>query len=380
MKTKISLVLMFLVIGLSGCSLDIQQHPSDTQNKSLDSGNLTRSVSAAIPISTTYTTSDPTGRVMPDDNCVYVYTSSDLDQSGSWPMNQTRAFRAPNTADPASFVFQPVNDNGGVILNESQIPWVTGSPNHLWAPDCVYEFDNYWDKSYYLYFPDIINNNGTQSRIGVATASTPDAAAGYGTAGGFYPEANYIQGIGTTANSGYASDPCIFQSYPGGPSWLVYCTGDWNTTQTKGMLAMAKLNSDMKTVRSGSDKAITITGLPSKYVYLEGPYLIESYIAGKNRFYLMFSAKANDNNQQDLCYAMADDSYPPIWVPPYTFTYKGVIMPGKTGVASSNWTDHGSICMTYANGVMKYVLFYHEGDQTPANGHAGKSKACIYEG
>ena len=116
-------------------------------------------------------TADPTARVF--EGKIYVYPSHDIPVppgSGARPnwfcMEDYHVFSSENLIDWTDH---------GVILTQSEVPWLTRMSYNMWAPDCVFR-----DGKYYFYFP-------TGGGIGVAIADNP-----YGP---FKPEPTSIQGI-----------------------------------------------------------------------------------------------------------------------------------------------------------------------------------------
>src|SRR6478735_11559725 len=86
--------------------------------------------SAASSVVSARNSSDPQARVF--GGTLYLYTSSDMNQSGSWPMDHTYAYSMSSaTADPA--LAASWTDHNAVLA-ETSYGW---SPNekHLWAPD-----------------------------------------------------------------------------------------------------------------------------------------------------------------------------------------------------------------------------------------------------
>jgi hypothetical protein len=362
MMITLSATILF-VLMLWSCNAPTANYTKSKDSKSNESSanyfDLGSKQMAALTPS--YTTSDPTGRMFSSNDGVYMYvfTSSDIDQSGNWPMNQTRCFKSLIPSSFSGYSFSPVNSNGGVILEEKNIPWVKSGSNHLWAPDCYYKWGSSGNR-YYLFFPDVINGDKTKSRIGVAISS------GDNPTGPYTPESNYMSGVGMSSiNSGYASDPGIYFDHSTNKGYMVYCTGDWDTNP-KGNIAIVQLSDDMKSGVSTTNKSIN-TGCNA--VYIEGPFLI----AWGNYYYLMYSAKWNDNNQQSLCYSMASYNGNPLNA---SWTYKGAIMDGKSGAASTNWTNHGSIVWDWYG---RFMFLYHEGDEKPKSSRTAYLRHAYYK-
>ena len=101
-------------------------------------------------------TADPTARVF--EGRFYVYPSHDIPYSPgrgrtNWfIMEDYHVFSSDNLTDWTDH---------GVILNQTNVPWLNRKSFDMWAPDCVIK-----GGKYYFYFP-------TGGRIGVAIADKP---------------------------------------------------------------------------------------------------------------------------------------------------------------------------------------------------------------
>ena len=132
-------------------------------------GLLLQNAFATNPLIVDQFTADPTARVF--EGKVYVYPSHDIPASpgrgrANWfVMEDYHVFSSENLTDWTDH---------GVILNQTNVPWLTRKSFDMWAPDCVFK-----NGKYYFYFP-------AGGRIGVAVADKP-----YGP---FKPEEKPIKG------------------------------------------------------------------------------------------------------------------------------------------------------------------------------------------
>src|SRR5580704_2886385 len=97
-------------------------------------------------------TADPTARVF--EGIIYFYPSHDMPlppgaRTAWFRMEDYHVFSSENLTDWTDH---------GVILNQTNVPWLTRKANDMWAPDCLFK-----NGKYYFYFP-------AGGRIGVATA------------------------------------------------------------------------------------------------------------------------------------------------------------------------------------------------------------------
>lgn len=243
-------------------------------------------------------TADPTARVF--EGKIYVYPSHDIPVppgSGARPnwfcMEDYHVFSSENLTDWTDH---------GVILTQSEVPWLTRMSYNMWAPDCVFR-----DGKYYFYFP-------TGGGIGVAIADNP-----YGP---FKPEPTSIQGI-------RGIDPGVIIDKDGS-AYLFYSD-----------LMVAKLKENMVEIEGRPQQ---IANLPRKGLR-EGPFPFE-----RNGIYYLTYPHVQ-NNTERLEYATASSPMGP-------YEWKGVIMDES---ASGCWTNHHSI-LEYKG---QWYLFYHDMDLSP---------------
>lgn len=243
-------------------------------------------------------TADPTARVF--EGKIYVYPSHDIPVppgSGARPnwfcMEDYHVFSSENLIDWTDH---------GVILTQSEVPWLTRMSYNMWAPDCVFR-----DGKYYFYFP-------TGGGIGVAIADNP-----YGP---FKPEPTSIQGI-------RGIDPGVIIDKDGS-AYLFYSD-----------LMVAKLKENMVEIEGRPQQ---IANLPKKGLR-EGPFPFE-----RNGIYYLTYPHVQ-NNTERLEYATASSPMGP-------YEWKGVIMDES---ASGCWTNHHSI-LEYKG---QWYLFYHDMDLSP---------------
>ncbi|MBP8606057.1 MAG: family 43 glycosylhydrolase [Phycisphaerae bacterium] len=243
-------------------------------------------------------TADPTARVF--EGKIYVYPSHDIPVppgSGArqdwFCMEDYHVFSSENLIDWTDH---------GVILTQSEVPWLTRMSYSMWAPDCVFR-----DGKYYFYFP-------TGGRIGVAIADNP-----YGP---FKPEPTFIQGI-------RGIDPGVIIDKDG-IAYLFYSD-----------LMVAKLKENMVEIEGPPQQ---IANLPKKGLR-EGPFPFV-----RNGIYYLTYPHVQ-NNTERIEYAMASSPMGP-------YEWKGVIMDES---ASGCWTNHHSI-LEYKG---QWYLFYHDMDLSP---------------
>lgn len=244
-------------------------------------------------------TADPTARVF--GGKIYVYPSHDIPHSPgkgrtNWfVMEDYHVFSSANLTDWTDH---------GVILNQTNVPWLKRASFDMWAPDCVAK-----DGNYYFYFP-------AGGRIGVATADRPF--------GPFTPEAKPIEGV-------RGIDPCVLLDRDGS-AYLYY---------SLNRIFVAKLKPNLLELDS---PVLTITNLPTKGL-LEGPFVFER----KGIYYLTYPHV--EKQIERLEYATADNPLGP-------FRPSGVIL---DEAASGCWTVHHSI-VEYLG---QWYLFYHDKDLSP---------------
>ena len=251
-------------------------------------------------------TADPTARVF--EGKIYVYPSHDIPVppgSGARPnwfcMEDYHVFSSENLVDWTDH---------GVILDQTNVPWLTRKSYNMWAPDCVFK-----NGKYYFYFP-------TGGRIGVAIADKP-----YGP---FKPEEKPIAGAG-------GIDPCVLID-DDGSSYLF--TGG-------GGISVAKLKDNM----------VEIESRPQRIANLPRPGLIEGPFAFKRNgiYYLTYPhAAPNASGRQGserLEYSISTNAMGP-------YEWKGIITDTNQ---SGCWTEHHSI-VEYKG---QWYLFYHDDQLSP---------------
>jgi len=244
-------------------------------------------------------TADPTARVF--EGKVYVYPSHDIPASpgrgrANWfVMEDYHVFSSDNLTDWTDH---------GIILTQTDVPWLGRESFDMWAPDCVTK-----NGKYYFYFP-------TGGRIGVAVADKP-----YGP---FRPEEQPISGV-------RGIDPCVFIDKDG-TSYLYYSMNAIFVARLKD--SMVELDSEVQ----------RIANLPTKGL-VEGPFVFER----DGIYYLTYPHEVN--GAERLEYATGSSPMGP-------FEQKGVIMDQS---ASGCWTNHHSI-VEYKG---QWYLFYHDKDLSP---------------
>ena len=117
---------------------------------------LSNSTLATNPLIMDQFTADPTARVF--EGKVYVYPSHDIPynpgkgRTNWFIMEDYHVFSSENLTDWTDH---------GVILNQTNVPWLNRASYDMWAPDCVFK-----NGKYYFYYP-------AGGRIGVAIADKP---------------------------------------------------------------------------------------------------------------------------------------------------------------------------------------------------------------
>ncbi len=244
-------------------------------------------------------TADPTARVF--EGKIYVYPSHDIPASpgrgrANWfVMEDYHVFSSENLMDWMDH---------GVILTQTDVPWLQRESFDMWAPDCVSK-----NGEYYFYFP-------AGGRIGVAVADRP-----YGP---FKPEEQPISGV-------RGIDPCVLIDKDG-TAYLYY---------SLNAIFVARLKDNMVELDSEMQK---IANLPTKGL-VEGPFVFE-----RNGIYYLTYPHEVDGAER-LEYATGSSPMGP-------FEQKGVIMDQSP---SGCWTNHHSI-VEYKG---QWYLFYHDKDLSP---------------
>jgi beta-xylosidase len=254
---------------------------------------------ATNPLITDQFTADPTARVF--EGKIYVYPSHDIPWSPgrgrtNWfIMEDYHVFSSENLMDWTDH---------GMILNQTNVPWLNRQSFDMWAPDCVFK-----NGKYYFYFP-------AGGRIGVAISDKP-----YGP---FQPEQKSI----ASANG---IDPCV----------LIDKDGSAYLFWARGRISVAKLKDNMVELDSTPQ---VITNLPTKGL-IEGPFAFE-----RNGIYYLTYPHANTTTER-LEYSTSTNALGP-------YQQKGVIMDESP---DGCWTVHQSI-VEYKG---QWYLFYHDKDLSP---------------
>ena len=255
--------------------------------------------SATNPLIMDQFTADPTARVF--EGKIYVYPSHDIPASpgrgrANWfVMEDYHVFSSENLSDWTDH---------GVILNQTNVPWLNRASFDMWAPDCVFK-----NGKYYFYFP-------VGGRIGVAVADKP-----YGP---FKPEEKPLQG----ANG---IDPGLLLDKDG--SAYIF----W----ARGRISVAKLKDNMVELDSQSQ---VVSNLPTTGL-IEGPFPFE-----RNGIYYLTYPHVQ-NKIERLEYAVSTNPLGP-------YKQAGVIMDEAD---SGCWTVHQSV-VEYQG---QWYLFYHDKDLSP---------------
>jgi len=260
---------------------------------------LINNASAVNPLIMDQFTADPTARVF--EGRVYVYPSHDIPaspgrgRSGWFVMEDYHVFSSENLTDWTDH---------GVLINQTNVPWLTRKSFDMWAPDCVFK-----NGKYYFYFP-------TGGRIGVAIADKP-----YGP---FNPEEKPIQG----ANG---IDPGLLMDKDGSAYMF------W----ARGRISVAKLKDNMVELDS---PAQVVANLPTTGL-IEGPFAFE-----RNGIYYLTYPHVQTTIER-LEYATSTNPMGP-------YKQAGVLL---DEAASGCWTVHQSV-VEYKG---QWYLFYHDKDLSP---------------
>ena len=244
-------------------------------------------------------TADPTARVF--EGKIYVYPSHDIPatpgrgRTNWFVMEDYHVFSSENLTDWTDH---------GVILNQTNVPWLKRASFDMWAPDCVFK-----NGKYYFYFP-------TGGRIGVAVADKPE--------GPFTPEPNPIAG----ANG---IDPGLLLDKDG-TAYIFWA---------RGRISMARLKPSMVEL-DGLPQVVT--NLPT-HGLIEGPFPFE-----RNGIYYLTYPHV-ENRIERLEYATSSSPMGP-------YKPAGVFL---DEAASGCWTVHQSV-VEYQG---QWYLFYHDKDLSP---------------
>jgi hypothetical protein len=249
-------------------------------------------------------TADPAARVF--DGRVYVYPSHDIiavpgkGRPGWFCMADYHVFSSRNLTDW---------QDHGVVVSQTDVPWVDPASYSMWAPDCVSK-----NGKYYFYFPARARTGGF--RIGVATADQPS--------GPFTPEPEPMADV-------RGIDPCVFIERDGS-AYLFYAARK---------IFVARLKDDMREV-DGPPKVLE--NLPTQGL-IEGPFVFER----NGIYYLVFPHAANKTER--LEYAISNHPMGP-------YQPAGVIM---DELPDGCWTNQASV-VEYQG---QWLLFYHDQDLSP---------------
>ncbi len=260
---------------------------------------LINNASAVNPLIMDQFTADPTARVF--EGRVYVYPSHDIPASpgrgrSNWfVMEDYHVFSSENLTDWTDH---------GVLINQTNVPWLNRKSFDMWAPDCVFK-----NGKYYFYFP-------AGGRIGVAIADKP-----YGP---FKPEEKPIQG----ANG---IDPGLLMDKDGSAYMF------W----ARGRISVAKLKDNMVELDS---PAQVVANLPTTGL-IEGPFAFE-----RNGIYYLTYPHVQTTIER-LEYATSTNPMGP-------YKQAGVLL---DEAASGCWTVHQSV-VEYKG---QWYLFYHDKDLSP---------------
>lgn len=330
--------------------------------------------------------SDPEVRVYCHDDkseqVMWIYTSCDIDTgstSDNYPMDTIYCY---STKDGITW------QDWGAMISEKDFPWADVK-RHCWAPDSWHYCD-----TYYLYVPLLQKGSiANLSRIGVAKSTTPH--------GPFTANPSFIADLGTNGsggliNNGYASDPGFCWAWDwsptGGPNlFMTYTNSDWNShSDSRCDISIARMG-DFETAAQDFGP-MTISGANNKYKEGSAMYAFMVNISGTatEMYYLIWSAKDNNNDQQQIAYAMATrddfngDPTQPGKGPAKCWKYKGNII---EGLPQSNrfydWTDHASIACITDPGTDrskdKYYFFYHVGENVKSGNQVSDNRRqmCI---
>lgn len=251
------------------------------------------------PFITDQFTADPSARVF--EGRVYVYPSHDIPHSPgkgrtNWfVMEDYHVFSSENLTDWTDH---------GVILNQTNVPWLGRKSYDMWAPDCIFR-----NGKYYFYFP-------TGGRIGVALADKP-----YGP---FTPQPKPIEGV-------RGIDPGVFVDKDG-TGYLF-----WSMNR----IFVARMKENMLELDS---ETVTITNLPQRGL-IEGPFVFE-----RNGTYYLTYPHVHGKIER-LEYATSSHPMGP-------YQWAGVIL---DEAASGCWTVHHSVVEFKG----QWYLFYHDKDLSP---------------
>lgn len=270
---------------------------------------LAYTTQAQNPIIRDQFTADPSARVFNDR--MYVYPSHDIFATEGkgrlkwFCMEDYHVFSSDNLT---------AWKDHGVIVTQTNVPWVKPDGYSMWAPDCIFR-----NGKYYFYFPTFPKDTtviGKGFTIGVAIADKPE--------GPFVPQAEPIKNV-------KGIDPNVFIDKDG-QAYLYWSAG--NIFGAKLKANMLELDSDVK----------ILGDLPTKGLK-EGPYMIE-----RNGIYYLTYPHV-ENKTERLEYAISDNPLGP-------FKVTGVIMDES---ASGCWTNHHSL-LEFKK---QWYLFYHDKDYSP---------------
>jgi len=180
--------------------------------------------------------------------------------------------------------------NEGTIINQKagDVAWANGN---AWAPAIVEKLVNGQYKYYFYFSGNPVAGGGKQ--IGVAVADNPT--------GPFTARTTALLTTSPTGG-GQQIDPCVFTDPVSGKSYIYY---------GNGYMAVAELNDDMISIKSGTTKVITPSGGSlSDYAYREGAYVF--YRNGK--YYFMWSVDDTGATNYHVAYGTSSSPTGPITV------------------------------------------------------------------
>ena len=253
---------------------------------------LNHIIGAQSPIIRDQFTADPSGRVF--NGKMYVFPSHDIvaregqGRPGWFCMEDYHVFSSQNLTDWTDH---------GVIVSQTNVPWVDTTTYSMWAPDCIER-----NGKYYFYFPAQKKSTDPQARrgfgIGVAIADQPE--------GSYVIQEKPIENV-------HGIDPNVFIDHDG-QAYLYWSMGN---------LFVAKLKENMLEIEG---EPLVISNLPEKGLK-EDPYVIER----NGIYYLTFPHV--ENRIERLEYAVVDHPMGP-------FSMKGVIMDESP---MNCWANHHSL-------------------------------------
>ena len=207
----------------------------------------------------------------------YIYPTSD--GFDGWSGNYFKTFSSDNLTD--------WKDEGIILDLRKDVSWAN---RNAWAP-CIVEKKIKGKFQYFYYFT-------AAQKIGVATADTPE---GPFTDSGKALVSSKPEGV----KDGQEIDPDVFTDPKSGKSYLY-----WGN----GYLAVAELNKDMISIKTGSTKVIKVDA-----TFREGTYLI--YRNGT--YYFLWSEDDTRSPNYKVRYATAKSPLGPLEIPKNNIVIQG---------------------------------------------------------